>query len=395
MNRDSVFDLPELLDVLASHLPQGALYRCFRVSKSWNVIFLPHLWRTFSEETTQYDSWGQKLTSAIQMQLYYPQQLEWYKDVYRHHAKYICHLTILTPAMLDVCYGDVFEPLRSPLPLPSQSLPSDNNSPGKRAGTGAESGSWVVPAGRPLITNLESLTVNISQQAVHNYFLTPIGCSTSAFSASAFGTRNNNNSDATTGSPVITTTAAAPPPDREKLFVTACQRLIHDSLRLYSLSCTYSEEILQAFQSSLQQAEDDGGSTALKSLKHLSYTTYYTLAPGLTPPNVTSLQLKRGSVHPRNLNATLVPETVIHERLDSLEVYCVHSLAHFNELMTQAPYLKTLLINRFISIFGPASPFAEAFPATDISIWQPSRVTVLKCQQARVPLPTRLILTVS
>ncbi|KAG0284283.1 hypothetical protein BGZ97_008245, partial [Linnemannia gamsii] len=83
MNRDHIFDLPELLVCIGSHLPTGSLYQCVQVSKSWNAAFLPHLWRTFNEDQVSNRSdWSSGLASAVQMQLSVPQHLEWYKDVF-------------------------------------------------------------------------------------------------------------------------------------------------------------------------------------------------------------------------------------------------------------------------------------------------------------------------
>jgi len=38
-------EMPVILDVIASHLPDNDLARCLRVSKRWRDIFLRHRWR--------------------------------------------------------------------------------------------------------------------------------------------------------------------------------------------------------------------------------------------------------------------------------------------------------------------------------------------------------------
>lgn len=42
-----MFDLPELDDVICSHLGQHDLVQCAQVSKKWHTIVIPHLWRAF------------------------------------------------------------------------------------------------------------------------------------------------------------------------------------------------------------------------------------------------------------------------------------------------------------------------------------------------------------
>ncbi|KAF9085107.1 hypothetical protein BGX23_009959 [Mortierella sp. AD031] len=120
---DSIFDLPELAEHIARHIPKGNLYQCIQVSKHWNAIFLPQLWRTFTDATflttfpneIRSSSWAIGLRDAIQTRTTNPQMFEWYKDIYRRHARFIRHLTITQPAILEACLEDAF----------TTSLPSD------------------------------------------------------------------------------------------------------------------------------------------------------------------------------------------------------------------------------------------------------------------------------
>ncbi|KAF9081296.1 hypothetical protein BGX29_004601, partial [Mortierella sp. GBA35] len=79
--------------------------------------------------------------NAIHTRTTNPQQLEWYKDVYRRHAGSIRHLTINLPVIFDACLEDAF------------TSPPSNSS-----------------AGQSLITRLESLTIMIPHDHLAVYF---------------------------------------------------------------------------------------------------------------------------------------------------------------------------------------------------------------------------------
>ncbi|KAF9550914.1 hypothetical protein EC957_011461 [Mortierella hygrophila] len=399
MKADTIFDLPELLDTLGSHLSQKTLYRCIQVSKTWHATFIPHLWRTFTEDPAQRSTWSRDLASAIQIQNNYPQSLDWYKDVYRRHAKYIRHLTVNTPTILDACLVGAFEQLRSELCLEKFSTGSS----GTKTAEPASAATAPTDAGGSLMTNLESLDLNLFKSTIDFYF--PIRLaeipiahssafgSTSSFGPTVFGsslvgvnanniTGDNNSSstgNANTNSTRVTaaTVAPPPPPDTEKAFVKACQRLVLNNPRLRTLSCPYSKLILQGLE---------GGSNAvLGSLKNLSCVTTDGMIPEGLPPSVTHLKLNSSFGSRLNLysSASGGPGTtaLVHEGLESLEVVRIESGTHFKGLLAQAPSLKTLSINGFVSNFGFGNYFATAAPIpVDIS-WPSSHITVLKCRQ--------------
>ncbi|KAF9550913.1 hypothetical protein EC957_011460 [Mortierella hygrophila] len=392
MKTESAFDLPELLNVLGTHLTQGSLYQCIQVSKPWNATFLPHLWRTFTEEHIEYSVWGQKLTAAIQTQTHLSHELEWFKDVYRRHAKYIRHLTINTPTMLDACLEGAFAPSRLSILPEYVSTGSSGTTTTVLATTVVaavvDDATTDVDVGGSLLTNLESLTVNVVRHAVLTYF--PVSRATGGFSefnsfstnpfgASSNNTNNTNNSDATTDH------TATPPYDREQRFVKACQRLILNNPRLRTLSSSYSEKILEGLQqASSQQARHGSDNAALKSLKHVSYSSGDILVPKLLPSSVTSLRLWSEFGLRSYPHTTLGLAPNVHERLESLEVIYVESCVHLTVLLAQAPYLKTLVVNSFAFNYGVpfGNPIAPS-PAIENIPWPLSRVTVLKCQQSR------------
>ncbi|KAF9144255.1 hypothetical protein BGX30_013433 [Mortierella sp. GBA39] len=387
MKADNVFDLPELLNVLGTHLTQGSLYRCIQVSKSWNATFLPHLWRTFTEEHIECSVWGHKLTAAIQTQIHLSHELEWFKDVYRRHAKYIRHLTINTPTMLDACLEGAIAPSRLSILPEYVSTGSSGETTTVPATTVvaafADDATTDVDVGGSLLTNLESLTINVVRYTVETYF--PISRATSgfsgfnSFSTSPFGTSsyNTNNSDATTDH------TATLPYDREQRFVKACQRLILNNPRLRTLSTSYSEKIFEGLQqASSQRARYGGDDAALKSLKHVSYSSCDILVPKLLPSSVTSLRLWSEFGLRSYPHAALGPAPNVHERLESLEVIYVESCVHLTALLAQAPYLKTLVVNSFTFNYGVAFGSSGA-PVIESISWPLSRVTVLKCQQSR------------
>ncbi|KAG0292509.1 hypothetical protein BGZ96_004044 [Linnemannia gamsii] len=180
-----------------------------------------------------------------------------------------------------------------------------------------------------------------------------------------------------------TESKAPPPPDRETLFVTACRRLILDNPRSHTLSCTYSNEILQDLQGGAY-----GDTLALKSLKNLTCTTMDGLVPKWSPPSVT--HLKSGGVFGSRFNPFSsdsgghpgIKTAVVHEALESWEVAYIESCAHFKCLLAQIPNLKTLSINNFI-FDGSVSQFVPANPFEEKIIWPASRITVLKYRQSR------------
>ncbi|KAK3836423.1 MAG: hypothetical protein JOS17DRAFT_814187 [Linnemannia elongata] len=399
MKPDTFFDLPELLDVLGTHLPQGTLYRCIQVSKTWHASFIPHLWRTFSEDPTQRPQRYPGLESAIRDQINNPQNLDWYKDVYRRHAKYIRHLTIITPTFLDVCLEGEFKQLRSELCLENVSTGSSGTTTTKPTSTAAAAAS---DTGGSLMTNLEYLGLNVPKSAIEYYFPIRVeggsfdhnsGFGSTGFGSSLFGanttnnTTNNtgdNNSNSTvnaTNSTAVTTATAAPPPppDREKAFVKACQRLVLNNPRLRTLYSVYSNKILQ-------DLEGDGGAV-LRSLKNLSCVATDGLIPVALPPSVTHLKLENG------LDFRWTPHyytsrdpgtsALVHEGLESLEMAYIASGAELKGLLAQAPSLKTLSIERFVSNFGFGPPFATTAPVPLEISWPVSQITILKCRQTQ------------
>ena len=291
----------------------------------------------------------------------------------RRNAKYIRHLTINTPTMLDACLEGAFEQLRSELCSENVSTGSSGTTttvPTTAAAAAiADDAITDIDVGGSLLTNLESLTVNVFRHTVETYF--PIPEATSGFSGFHSGTTDH--------------TTTPPPCDREQHFVKACQRLILNNPRLRALSTSYTKNILEGVQQASSQQERHGGDgAALKSLKHVSYKSYDILVPNLLPLSVTSLQLCSEFGLRPYLHAALVPVPNVHEGLKSLEVIYVGSCTHLTALLAQAPSLKTLVVNSFIhnSGFRAFGSFGAPSPVTENISWPLSRVTVLKCQQS-------------
>ncbi|KAF9133757.1 hypothetical protein BGX30_012186, partial [Mortierella sp. GBA39] len=375
MNAEKIFDLPELFDAIASSLPLSTLYQCVQVSKVWHTTFIPHLWRSFSENPSRCVTWSHNLTNAIHARFDRPQELEWYKDVYRRHAKYIRHLTLFTPAILDACLEDAFEPL-----VPSLSDDYTTGALGAGAGTGAEAGTGIatmpVVSGRSLITNLESFA-NIFL-SLESYFPELV---TRADSMSRFRTEPDNGIEATTelaaGAGEATTTASR---SSQTILIEACQRLILCNPRLKTLNCGYTPQIFYGIQARLQamgeagvDGGDVGGAKVFRSLRNLSIVTSNDRIPVL-PPSVTSLNLLSGfgyagaPHHTSQVNIT-------NKSLEILEMTSIDSELHLQTILTQAPALRTLKIHRF------SPPAIAATPVS--SPWPFSRITVLKCQHSR------------
>ncbi|KAG9067917.1 hypothetical protein KI688_011508 [Linnemannia hyalina] len=287
--------------------------------------------------------------------------------------------------MLDACLEGAFASSRL-------SILPEYVSTGSSGTTTTVPATTVVPAvattdvdvGGSLLINLESLTVNVFRHTIETYF--PISRATSgfsefnSFSTNSFGTSSNNtnNSDATTDH------IAIQPYDCEQRVVMACQRLILNNPRLRTLSTSYFEKILEGVQqASSQQARHSGGDAALKSLKHVSYSSCDLLVPKLLPSSVTSLRLWCEFGHRSFPHTALGSAPNVHERLESLEVIYVESCAHLTALLAQAPFLKTLVVDSFtfnsVVLFG----FGASSPVIENISWPLSRVTVLECQQSR------------
>ncbi|KAF9125741.1 hypothetical protein BGW39_007191 [Mortierella sp. 14UC] len=405
-NANCIFDLPELAQYIALHLPQGSLNRCIRVSKTWHAIFIPYLWRTFNDEQTRAPAlfnWSQGVARAILTQQSHPENLEWYKDVYRRHAKYIRHLTIQQPVILDACLEDAF---RSSSPRISY-CDSDDGDKDDRSAEASSSTGTTTPApaaiprtttGRSLLTNLESLTINVTRKSIATYFMETLATGEQPVtSASFFGTgntstfggfngsdnNNNSNGNEATTDPVETT----PPKiiaDPEKLFIAACQSLILCNPRLRTLQCFFSPQILEGLLSSPHSKQ------ALLSLKNLSVTSPNGRIPAPLPPNVTNLSLASTfATHTfsSSINGDSSPPIAVYEGLEALNVSGVRTGSELIYLLNQAPSIKTLsLICNIASFgFGFASTTGLGFGGSPSSIlpWPLSRVTVLKCQQRR------------
>ncbi|KAG0042444.1 hypothetical protein BGZ90_009396, partial [Linnemannia elongata] len=299
---------------------------------------------TFAEYPKHQLTWPRGLIKAIRTQIIDPQNLEWYKDVYRRHAKYIRRLTINTPTILDACLDGAFEQLRSG--SYSENVPT--RSSGTTTTKSASASTAVNDVGGSLMTNLESLDLSMLNHAMESYFKIPLTgsffCQNNGFASPGFGTSlsdanaNNitdgNSSNSTGSATLISTTvptaiaaAPLPPPDTEKAFVKACQRLVLNNPRLRTLSSVYSMEIIQDLE--------DGVGSVLRSLKSLVCVPTDGLIPGVLPPNVTHLKLISSFGLPLNSYsfASRGPGTtaLVHEGLKSLDVELIESATHLKE----------------------------------------------------------------
>ncbi|KAG0281520.1 hypothetical protein BGZ95_002762 [Linnemannia exigua] len=388
-----IFDLPELTQLIALHLPLGGLNKCVRVSKTWHATFIRHLWRTFNEETslaTPHSYWALAISRAIQGHQYHPEpDLEWYKDVYRRHAKYIRHLTFHQPVILDACLENAFRPSSSTSPT----IPKDDDdkfteeSSTLGTATVAPTAARSIVVGQSLLTNLESLTINVTRQSLAIYFpeafataQNPSGTANEFGSTATFSFDNNINNEVTNdheAKAMLTT----PDEDPEQPFIDACQRLILSNPTLRTLKCVHHPKILQGLQS------QPTGKKALLSLKNLSVASLDGRIPALLPPNVTNLTMTcvAGflSSFPSN-NDSSNPLDFVHEGLETLDVTNIKSASHLQTLLTQVPSLKTLSLGCMVLQYGFGSGlFGTPPPPPPTILWPPSCITVLKCHQSR------------
>ncbi|KAK3837096.1 MAG: hypothetical protein JOS17DRAFT_787302 [Linnemannia elongata] len=346
--------------------------------------FIPYLWRSFSEDPSRCPTWNHNLTNAIRSRLVRPQELEWYMEVYRRHAKYIRHLTVFMPVILEACLEDVFEPL-APL------LSGDNTigTSGEGTGTGAETVAGTGPriaavpvvSGRSLITNLVSFSNRLTCQALVAYSTTRMNAE------SRFGTGLDNAAEATTGDPAAAETLAK---TTFRTLINTCQRIILCNPRLKTLNCIYTPQLFQELQRILRATGEAGGydgcARAFRSLRNLSIVTNNGRIPVL-PPSVTYLRMIAGfgtRFEPSAVTAAdhvadlghISPMNITNESLEDLYMYCIESNIHLQTILTQAPALKTLTVLRFIrnpDFHGFSSP-----PAPVSGSWPLSQITVLK-----------------
>ncbi|KAG0281521.1 hypothetical protein BGZ95_002763 [Linnemannia exigua] len=403
-SNSTIFDLPELAQHIARHLPQDSLFQCVRVSKSWHEAFIRHLWKTFKDYqmfSLRSPTWGNGLVAAISSRHTDPQEYEWYMDVYRRHARYIRHLSIFQPAILDACLENAF----GGQPSSSSPLSNDIRATGSSSSEGTTADS--IATGRSLLTNLESLAICVTRQSLAAYI--PEAFATTQESGTArglFGSisdnsypPNNNififNSNDSNGAATEPTTTTPTTNDRpEKIFIDACQRLIHCNPRLQTLSCPFSPQILEGI---LPHPDSDGGNgscsaPALRSLRSVTLGTFNGRIP-MIPPHVTSLRLTCNrapfsypSKAPKDLFSVLAG-------LQELDVNCVESGSHLQQLLRQVPSIETLsfysLPSSTLGGFGGGGEINNTnslqtflLPApVDVSSYPLSRITVLKCHQ--------------
>lgn len=317
-------------------------------------------------------------------------------DVYRRHAKYIRHLTLSMLPILHACLEDTFEPL---LPVPLENDPREPS----EAGAGATA---ALVVGRSLMTNLESLTIRLSGQALDLYFpnLTPTHRTGSLFGA-GFNANNANNDGDDEPRPGLATESSQR--SSQTMVIEACQRLILCNPRLRALECEYTPQILYGLLAMLPEtaAASDGGGGGChsggrvpRSLKSLSIWTSDGQIPASLPPSVTNLSLQYNfRTRFEKDTAENLGQSVINEMLEVLEMSIIETDLQLKTVLTQAPALKTLNVNGFTRLWGPPRPApalehapGTAFPAespvqnalNDVA-WPLSIVTVLKFQHAK------------
>ncbi|KAG0201817.1 hypothetical protein BGX33_010087 [Mortierella sp. NVP41] len=367
---DSIFDLPELAHLIARHIPQGSLYQCVQVSKHWNAIFLPQLWRTFTDEIylatfpneIHSTPWSIGLRLAIRERTTSPQQLEWYRDVYRRHARFIRHLTITQPAILEACLEDAF----ATPPPPLNSSAANICPPG--------------PSGESLITRLESLTIATGRNLLIEYF----------------PEQYNDNNTFSTGMLDSQQFRRVLNPILEKSFTDACVKLVLCNLELQTLSCAYYPKILEDLQP-LQPVESDAVATAVpRSLKNLSIVSHDGRLPKI-PQSVRNLKVSFSRSSFRPFSESITPPSIplpVYDGLEVLEMSYIENIAQIWVLLTQAPFLKTLRIESVGGLYhrnsaranaGASATAAPLVSEENEDDWPVSRVTILDFHQNQQP----------
>ncbi|KAK3847753.1 MAG: hypothetical protein J3R72DRAFT_509157 [Linnemannia gamsii] len=400
-----IFDLSELAQHIALHLPQANLFQCIRVSKSWHQTFIRHLWRNFTDQHmfTPFSSrspvWDNNLLIAITTRRTFPQQYEWYMDIFRRHARYIRHLTINQPIILDACLENAICGQPSSLSPLSNDNKSTESSSSSTSGTTAGS----ITTGRSLLTNLESLVVNVTRQSLIDYIPEAfVTVQESGTPRESFGTSysentfiiNGNDSNGGTIDPTATKTTPTTKDCPEKIFIDACQRLILCNPRLRTLACPYSPQI---FEGLMSHPDIDGGNGScsaptLRSLRSVALASFGNQLP-VIPPHVTSLRLTCNRTPFSYSSGAPKDNFPVHKGLQELDVSSVESGSHLQQLLRQAPSIKTLSL-RCLPTSGSFGGFGGGgFTSTDadqasllpapVDVSCPlSRITVLKCHQS-------------
>ncbi|KAF9934285.1 hypothetical protein FBU30_002703 [Linnemannia zychae] len=122
--QDLIIRIAALPTLSRFYLNQNDLTRCVCVCRAWHTAFIPSLWHTFSDGVSG-TLWTQNLHAAVggeSCSADSGQNVDWFLDVYRRHAKYIRRLTIHYPLILEALLTDG---LRIPPDGPVTTVPSE------------------------------------------------------------------------------------------------------------------------------------------------------------------------------------------------------------------------------------------------------------------------------
>ncbi|KAF9139244.1 hypothetical protein BG015_002122 [Linnemannia schmuckeri] len=87
---ERAFNLPELMTILGTYLPQEDLYACTLVNRQWHDTFIPILWHTIDDKT---GSWSDILRYYDDYTCHYGFDKQWLHGIFRKYGHHIRHLS--------------------------------------------------------------------------------------------------------------------------------------------------------------------------------------------------------------------------------------------------------------------------------------------------------------
>ncbi|KAF9119924.1 hypothetical protein BGW39_011805 [Mortierella sp. 14UC] len=95
--------LPELIALIGHHLPQSDLFSCVQVSRLWNKIFVPLLWKTIDTRST---SWLRIFNEDVpETTRPLEETKEWLRTIFAKYGHFVRHLDAHWHIVLEAAAG--------------------------------------------------------------------------------------------------------------------------------------------------------------------------------------------------------------------------------------------------------------------------------------------------
>ncbi|KAG0219030.1 hypothetical protein BGX33_005072 [Mortierella sp. NVP41] len=324
MRQDLIFQVAIIPTLTEGYLGTRTLGQCVQVCRSWYEALLPQLWRSFGDGL--YGSWATRLEAATRgrQPIDDGQDIDWFLEVYRRHAKYIRRLEINHPLTLCFLVQDGFRVPPAPLSLalsPDAIVVADNNE-----GDG----------GSLSAMQLEHVQVYISWRTIRRYFRhRPIA-----------GVRGSNyqdpymNSDSEAEEDIANAIAATATTNNNcKFTICTTDDVIAEALWRLALGNPGLQSIglRQDFKFFRQLLEEFP--TALGSVRRITSLQLVQGRLPRLPPNVTSVHATYDTQSQYSREEAPGP---VHEGVEEATVELVRYVGQVRRLLVQLPNLRKL-----------------------------------------------------